>query len=217
MTRSKKTKKQKNFATSIFKFFCFFASSSRRGFTLIELLVGLAIFSIATLIITNVFVSVVRSQRQAVATQKIQSDLRLALEHLNRNIRQGIIDYDYYHGLISNNPQEILVLRDSDNSQIQYRWRQEQTRGILEVCINSICAQAGDWAPLISSEVNITQADFYIWPNKSPFQLDQTGQYLSSQSPLVTIVLTAQALLPYQKTVQTLQLQTSVTSRVYKR
>lgn len=209
--------KPKNQKTIVSRLLNFFVFKSQQGFTLMELLVGLAIFSTATLIITNVFVTATRSQRQAALEQKIQSDLRSVIESLTRDIRRGIIDYDYYHGLITRDSQPVLVLRDADNNQIQYRWRQEAERGILEICTNSVCAQASDWASLVSSEVDVLKTDFYVWPDKNPYQLNEQGEYLSSQQPLVTIVIVVQPIGSQTDSNQVIKLQTSISSRVYRR
>lgn len=70
--------------------------NKRRGFTLIELLIVTAIFSIAFLIATSVFVSVQKNQRGIAGRQRIVADGRYILEAMARSVRLGTIDYRYY-------------------------------------------------------------------------------------------------------------------------
>ena len=182
-----------------------------------ELLIGLAIFSTATLIITNIFVTATRTQRQVTAGQKVQADIRLAVERMTRDIRQSSIDYTFYQGLITNNPQTILVLEDLDSNQIRYRQRQLADRGTLEMCINGDCGLETDWAPLVSSSVDIVKANFYLWPSKDPLQRDEQGNYMAHQQPLVTLAIQAKGAGAGSEEQESLVIQTTVSSRFYRR
>ena len=61
----------------------------KKGLTLIELLVAITIFIIVLATITGVFVSGVRSQVQAVATQNVADNARYAIESIVKDIRTG--------------------------------------------------------------------------------------------------------------------------------
>src|SRR3989338_3792233 len=80
---------------------------NQAGFTLVEMLVTMAIFVTAITAIANIVLYSNRLQRQTQALQKTQSDARFALEVMAQQIRRGNIDYAFYGGVISSNPQEI--------------------------------------------------------------------------------------------------------------
>ncbi len=64
-----------------------------------------------------------KTQRVTQATQKTQADARFAIEVIAQQIRRGSIDYDSteYNGIIVDNPQDVLVLRDINDNQIWFR------------------------------------------------------------------------------------------------
>lgn len=66
------------------------------GFTLIEILVVVAVFSVTILIATSVFLLATSAQRRTTLAQKLQGDIRYALETIARDVRYGTIDYDCY-------------------------------------------------------------------------------------------------------------------------
>ncbi len=118
-----------------------------RGFTLVEILVAVAIFMLAMLIATSVFMVATMHQRQTAAGQALQSDIRFAMESIVRDVKYGTIDYDFYTSgscvsnlcifkqskscavdtdciLSSLTPQgkvDILALRDVDGNRTRYR------------------------------------------------------------------------------------------------
>lgn len=69
---------------------------TQRGFTLLELIVAAAIFSIALLVATGLFVSVTRGQKRVQSLSKVQDDARFVLEQMAQAVRIDGIDYNYY-------------------------------------------------------------------------------------------------------------------------
>ena len=63
-----------------------------KGFTLIELIVVLAIFSMVILVMLGIFVSLVQSQRKAIAIQDTQEISRYLLESMTKEIRMSKIN-----------------------------------------------------------------------------------------------------------------------------
>lgn len=140
------------------------------GFTLVEILVAVAIFMLAMLIATSVFMVATMHQRQTAAGQALQSDIRYALESVVRDVKYGTIDYDFYSNgtcmtgatnYCSNdpnnttcptnpcivnlndatqNPVRILGVRDTDGNMTRYRV--DTTSDRLMVCTITIATDS---------------------------------------------------------------------------
>ncbi|MCC6643543.1 type II secretion system protein [Candidatus Peregrinibacteria bacterium] len=72
-------------------------NQSKKGFTLIELLLAIGIFMGFMLVVTNVYIEIVRAQRAANQTRLIYSELRQFTDYLNTEMREGGIDYFCYN------------------------------------------------------------------------------------------------------------------------
>ncbi|SRR3989339_1105446 len=59
------------------------------GFTLIEMIVAMAIFGVLAVSITGIFISVIKSQRLALAQNSIQESGRYILESMTKEIRMS--------------------------------------------------------------------------------------------------------------------------------
>lgn len=62
---------------------------NQKGFTLIEILGSVVIFSIVVLIVTGIFISVLRVQRVVLATQEILDQTSYVLEYISRAMRMA--------------------------------------------------------------------------------------------------------------------------------
>lgn len=63
--------------------------SSSRGFTLIELIVSVGIFAVVMLIATSAYLTLIRLDRRARATNQIVNNLSFAMDAMVRGIRTG--------------------------------------------------------------------------------------------------------------------------------
>lgn len=63
---------------------------NKKGFTLIEMLVSVALFSVIILSATRIFQLVVRSQRNAIASQTLQENIKYFFEVVSRETRMSI-------------------------------------------------------------------------------------------------------------------------------
>lgn len=61
----------------------------KSGFTLVELLVSIGLFSVVVSIAVGVFVTILRSQRQAAGLLAANSNVSLSIEQMAREIRTG--------------------------------------------------------------------------------------------------------------------------------
>jgi len=226
------------------------------GFTLIELLVVLGVFSVFVLIITNIFILALSSQRQTAARDQVLSNLRYITESISQRVRTSEINYDYYNNRAQSGiqyPETELALKDQDGNDIRYYAK----AGELKMSVN------GQEASFTNSwEVKIIKVVFYVNPPTNPFVEEKCngalmptgcqpsatctlneGQfktgYCSCQSnsdcatkncdsgegvclplniqPRVTIDLAFQSVGVKAEEQKTIYLQTTVSSRIYKR
>jgi prepilin-type N-terminal cleavage/methylation domain-containing protein len=60
---------------------------NKRGVTLLELMVSVSLFAITIVMASTAFQSVVKSQREAIASQEMQENMRYTFERLGKEIR----------------------------------------------------------------------------------------------------------------------------------
>ncbi len=178
-------------------------NKSQRGFTTIELLVVLSIFTIMTLIITNVYIIALKAQRETSVEQRMIGTMRDAVESIVRNIRISQIDYAAYGGGLDTEDERVLRLINQDGITFVY----QVVDGVLEVIVD------GETFPVTNpDEMQILSVIFFIMPGSNPFA--QSGAVPDFQ-PRVTMRFAYQAVGVPDAPVQ--YLQTTVTSRVYLR
>lgn len=194
---------------------------SYKGFTTIELLVVVALMMVVISAASSIFLLISRTQKRIIADQQVQSNVRFALETIARDIHVGSIDYNYYAdnsyvlvdagGIVQ--PMQILALLDSTNQPILYRLNTvnstlEASRGL-----------AGNWQPLLSGNVQVTNVRFYIVPESDPFVPCPSSDcsVVPNKQPRVTISITAQNVPEPGYPIVSLWLQTTVLTRSYRR
>ncbi len=129
-----------------------------------EILVVVAIFSVVTLILVNVFLLSLSSQRQTTQRQKTVATMRFVTETLAQYIRTNEIDYSAAYSEdgdvgISGSEQE-LYLRDDNDNTLGYFLR----NGEIHIAIN------GQESPLtLGEDVVVTSLQFFISPQTNPF------------------------------------------------
>lgn len=192
-----------------------------------EMVTAIAIFSIIILIVINIFLTATKSHRLVMEEEKLQGDARFAMETMAREARMDLIDYDYYanndNGQVDE-PEDVLALEDLvNNEQIIFKKASD------EYCPDSEsqpCLEIGDgngnWQSITPAGVKLIHLSFYISPTEDPFYLNKSAipwQYGPDIQPRVTIVLATQstAPLPGGNIPEVIYLQTTITSRIYRR
>jgi prepilin-type N-terminal cleavage/methylation domain-containing protein len=198
--------------------FKFLNVKTKHGFTLIEMIVVLAIFSVATVAIVDIFMMASRAQKRTLTVQKIQSDARFSIEAVAREARMDMIDYDYYGGTISENPIATLALRDQDDNQIIFKKSNEDCPSGTDQCLVVSIDGGTNWASITSRGVRVVSLNFYVAPLVDPFKLDvENGTYASDDQPRVTVVLSVEGVGVQPEEQTTVNLQTTVSHRIYRR
>lgn len=131
------------------------------GFTLMELTVAIGLFLFVILSIIGIYSLVTSFQRETTIFQKLQGEIRFALETMTREIRMGILDYDSYSDL-SSGKSENLILLDSQEKRICFK----KDNDFLKIAKDTNCSQ---WHNLVSEKIKIKKLDFYISPRSNPF------------------------------------------------
>lgn len=221
-----------------------FSRSHHRGFTLVEILTVVSIFAVTSLIATNIFVITSRFQRKAATSQKLQGDIRFAVEAIAREVRFGTIDYDCYNDpalpncdpwsssndLVSTSGRmSLLALKDADGIRTRYRVSPVDDR--LYVCslsttdADTVCDAPppgnARWQPVSPADIRVVRGAFYLFPFTNPYALTNPvpldgSPYTADAQPRVTIVLATQQTLA-EISPERASLQTTVTSRLYLR
>jgi len=202
-------------------------SKKNTGFTLVEILVAVAIFGFMAAMLAGIYLAFSDSQNRARASQQLLNDTQYALEIMAREIRADqIIDYDPDCASIlgANYPTCILLSRE-DGQMIAF------ARGLTDgdlVYITPDCTSTPgtcnwqgtyrDITSLLYTGLNnirtTTDTKFVIVPALDPYEVSATAP---NTQPRVTIFLgaTFNSQKDYEQV--THNLQTTVSSRIYKR
>jgi len=214
--------------------------SSRKGFTLIELLISIVLFTIFLGLVSQSYLSIVRTQRQANEVRKMYSEVRIFMDSLAEEIRLSAIDYDCYWGnlgleneplcasdatgtIVNGHSSVLSLVKKSGGEKTTYKIVEEDDRIIIKV--KKWYLDNGIWAVVpgyqgfrnvFSEKLTINYVDFAIFPDVNPYSklnyLDNAVQF----QPKVTFFLSVKnaegtnAKFDYQ-------FQTTISSRVYSR
>lgn len=200
------------------------STNAARGFTLMELLVVLTIFSTVVVSSTDIFLLANKSQRKIFGLEKAQADARFTLEAITREVRTGRIDYAYYasRGTPLGVPDLELALVDSANVPIRFT---VSDSGTASLCANAASAPCllvtigtNPAAAMTPKGVAVRNVRFYVGPTTDPMQYNVgTGAYAVNEQPRVTIVMALETRGDRQGEQSIIYLQTTATSRQYKR
>ena len=190
------------------------------GFTLLEMVVAVGIFSIAVVILMQIFLTASKSQQKSSAILRAQAEARYALEIISRQVRSGYLDYDYYTAGLPDSdsdgisdPQTELALRDLDNNQIIFSRSSADCPTDISNCLKMDFA--GVVQNLSGKGLEIENLGFYISPITDPFISDFDP--VTGSQPKVTIIMAVKSTGSKPEQIATVFLQTTVSSRYYKR
>lgn len=198
--------------------------SKNKGFTLMEILVAIGIFALLSSIFTVIYVTLSKDQQRAKASQALLNNSLYVLELLARDIKNNELDYNFLSTDQACNstfhPQDCIVFKRLDGSLgsfLKPNGDGSLWYSVLQ-CDNypSQCSfLQSEGTELLSASLNDIQVDylrFLVQPVNESY-LDQS----INQQPKVTIILKTSYV--SQKAVEQISytLQTTVSSRIYKR
>lgn len=205
------------------------------GFTFMELLVVIFVFTILLAGAIDIFVRAQQAQRKVAAVEKLHADARYLLQTITQSLQGGGIDFDCYQDIQGNlglcvkpidteEGNNQIALKRFDGSIV--RFGQGGTVELEpQICSDSKstpCLIVSDdngqtWAVASSQGVKINTLRFYITPTKTPFIMNDNHEYIADEQPKVTVVFDATAQIKGFKETANLSLQTTISSREYRR
>ncbi len=200
-----------------------FSLADNKGFTLMEVVVAMALFVVAVVLLVDIFTVTQKTQIKLSGKTRVQADARYVMEIIARYARNYRIDYDYIVNREGGEPipaqLTYLPLRDEADNLILFESSTSANvcpSGVSE-CL-AIQRNNSAWASITPAGVNIQSISFFISPRQDPFTIDLTaGGYKSDNQPKVTIILISESTAVREGEKETNYLQTTVSSRVYKR
>ncbi len=205
-------------------------SRFQRGFTFIELLVVIFIYSILLAGTVDIFVSAQRAQRKTAALEKLQDDARFLIQTITQSFQAGGLDYSCYQqtgqnlNCIQGLPEDtsvgidILAIKNFEGKTIQFKQSGDECSDSNSTpCVLVSDDNGNTWVQGSSEGVKVDTLKFYISPFQNPFQLGKDNDYLSSQQPRLTVVFGGTAAVKGFKETANIFIQTTVSSREYKR
>ncbi|MFA4936782.1 MAG: prepilin-type N-terminal cleavage/methylation domain-containing protein [Patescibacteria group bacterium] len=190
----------------------------RQGFTLMEIVVVMFIFTLASILIAEIFVNVQKAQQKIRDTQVAYTDARYLMEVLAREIRSDLIDYSAYGGSIPTDPTDEVTelnLVTSQGAKLVFVYNNPCPDDPAIGCI-TINRDSGGDNVISSPKLSINKLVFYITPLTDPFPENVTASTQDIQ-PQVTIVLMASSTNIKIEDQKPIYLQTTITSRAYAR
>ncbi|MEY4722720.1 MAG: hypothetical protein RLZZ324_233 [Candidatus Parcubacteria bacterium] len=199
--------------------------AGQKGFTLMELLVVLGIMSMVVTAASDIFLLTSRSQRKIFGLERTQADARFTMEAMAREIRTGQIDYAYYAARTPAlaTPDTELALIDSTGAPLRFAMSDATTAANCYDAASTPCllvttGGAVTPSPITPQGVAVINVKFYVTPTADPdVFVPATGTYSGSSQPKVTIVMVLQSTAERSSEQSTVSLQTTVSSRRYRR
>lgn len=196
----------------------FVKNKLQAGFTIIEMMVSLALFTIVITIAVGAFLSLIGGSSQLQGEQSVMSSMTFALDSMTREIRTGRYYYCSSANASDNKMEETAVLRCTNgatsisflesgtsltgttgNHRISYSFVENGDDEKKNLLLRQI--GDGDPQPLLSSDVTLVSARFYVSGVTA-------GDILQ---PIVTVILQAKDPNDTTDTIHTLE--TTVTQR----
>lgn len=208
-------------------------NSVKKGFTFIELVVVVFIFSLLLAGTIDIFIQAQRAQRKVAALEKLQDDARFLMQTITQSFQLGNLDFDCYQRLDGtlglckksidiSEGNDVLGIKTFEGKTILFRHSSLTGPGECIDANSTPCVMVSDngaasWTPASSQGVRVDTLRFYISPDKNPFVLNENNEYVANAQPRVTVVFGAAAQIKGLKDAAKTFIQTTVSSREYKR
>lgn len=190
------------------------------GFTLLEMVIAIGIFSLAVVVLLQIFLTTSRAQQKSSVVLDTQAQARYALEVISRQIREGYIDYSYYTSPLPDanadgisDAQSELALVDLNNQQTIFKLSSLNCPKDSSPCLKM--TSAGVDYNLSGQGLKVLNLGFYISPTTDPFVPDFKPSF--GNQPKVTVTMGLQSVGNKPELQATAFLQTTISSRYYKR
>jgi len=192
--------------------------SIRKGFTMVELLIVVAIFSVVSLSVAAIYVNFMRLERRAANAEQLGEELRYISELLVRAARNNRV---YYNGAtLPYQSSSLTLVNSSGNNIVIERLAAGATEcgglNVTQGCM-ALTVPGQLRTALSGRSIDIVQFAVYVNPSTDPYTPIGLGTYNNNKQPIVTIFIQARYNTPNAREQVTINLQTSVDSRIYTR
>ena len=180
--------------------------TKNKGFTLVEVLVAMGIFAMVSVIISSISLNVNNLQQNTANYQRLQNDGRYMIEKLAREIRARELIYPVGPSFIS----ELNFKKDENGKLLSIFLA---TGNLIYSIYDEVTGQTKEDS-LNAEDVNVVAVKFFV----APYIEDAWGvEPTVNAQPRVTILLKLKNVAANPKYEKELTLQTTVSSKVYKR
>jgi hypothetical protein len=138
-----------------------------KAFTLIEVLVSVGIFLMTIIVISQIFITVIRSERVAYALLNSENNIRNNVELMAKTIRMG--KYFDQVRLMSSGGKELCFDYYLDNEWQKLCYKFDDFSQRLERSLEKL--DNGDYKPLLDPQIKLNSSHFYQIGNGSDSQL----------------------------------------------
>ncbi|MEK7655231.1 MAG: prepilin-type N-terminal cleavage/methylation domain-containing protein [Patescibacteria group bacterium] len=187
------------------------------GFSLMEMLIVVAIFSVTVLVLAQTFASFNQLHRRISNATVLNQDMRFITESLARAVRQYPLVF--VGGGLPSKQNEIRL--NQPNGNIYVVMPSAEGDPICEDLLSISCLLLSKdggvtWTPMTGKRVDVERFDVYARPPDSPFEL-VGGAYPNDIQPFVTFSIKLRYAADNPKDDTTLEVQSTVSSRMYQR
>lgn len=186
------------------------------GFSLMEMLIVVTLFSLSMLIVAQTFSSFNQLHRKIANRAIVNQDLRFTAELMIRTIRNRALSY----GVPILPKDDKIAIAQPDGSTIIIKRSAVDDPVCADIpsvaCLIVSMDSGATWLPLTAKRVHVEQFDVYVRPLESPF-IPINGSYANNSQPFVTIKMTLRYMANDERLRESVQMQTTVSSRVYQR
>jgi prepilin-type N-terminal cleavage/methylation domain-containing protein len=204
---------------------------AHNAFTLVELIVSMLIFTVFVGVVTSTFIFTSRTLREANEVRKVYGEARFLVDRLTQEVRLNTIDYDCLNGGVSSihgecplfNPSGVtsvlpLISEDGQHRTV-YRFENDLFE-VIELDLNlsmstwKLAAGYSGFEVFETQSVTLEEVEFVVAPTKSPYENFSNDKF--QFHPSVNINVTARSTSSRFTESVPVQLQTTVSSRLYK-
>lgn len=188
----------------------------RSGFSLLEILIVTLLFAMASIVLSQTYISFNKLHRRVANTAVLSQDMRFAMEFLVREARNKSIDFDAYLPGEAASTTALYLKSQSVNERVAIQSGASCADPSGASCLALSLDGGTTWNPITSARVNVKKFNVYVRPTVSPF-VEVGGAFPNNVQPMVTFDLELEYLGTNPQDNVTLEAQTTVSSRVYQR
>lgn len=210
---------------------------------MIELLISIMLFTVFLGIVSQSYLGIVRSQRQANEVRKMYSELRVFMDDFAEDVRLSAIDYDCYEQgvsiimvqalcdsealgqVVAGKSNVLSLIKKGGLEKSAYKIEEDFETGKKRIKVKKWYSENGNWMPIpgyeefrdvFSESIDVKYASFAIFPEVNPYSSLNYRNNAVQFQPKVTIFLNV-GNAEDSNIKFDYQFQTTISSRVYTR